>query len=91
MKTQIIEHVLEQVDYSVFDVKWIPSTAKFLSIGSNANGTGVLQVFEINENKVQSVLKVDQAKALKCCSFGVSDLGRSKVAVGDFVGGLHVM
>lgn len=90
-KTQIIEHVTEPVDYSVFDVKWVPSTAKFLAIGSNHNGTGVLQVFEMNENKAESVIKVDLPKALKCSSFGVSELARSKVAVGDFVGGLHVM
>lgn len=90
-KTQIIEHITEPVDYSVFDVKWVPSTAKFLSIGSNSNGTGVLQVFEMNENKVDSVFKLDRPKALKCCSFGVSELGRSKVAIGDFFGGLNVV
>lgn len=90
-KTQIIEHVTEHVDYSLFDVKWVPSTAKFLAIGSNHNGTGVLQVFEMNENKVESVVKLDRPKALKCCSFGVSELGRSKVAIGDFFGGLNVM
>lgn len=90
-KTQIIEHISQPVDYSIFDVKWVPSTAKFLSIGSNPNGTGVLQVLEMNENKVEPVLKLARPKALKCCSFGVSALGRSQVAVGDFFGGLHVM
>lgn len=90
-KTQIVEHVTLPVDYSLFDVKWIPNTAKFLASGSNHNGTGVLQVFEMNENKVESVLKVDCPKAIKCCSFGVSELGRSSVAVGDFFGGLHIM
>lgn len=90
-KTQIFEHVSASVDYSVFDVKWVPNTAKFLAIGSKPNGSGVIEVFEMNENKVDSVIKLDRPKALKCCSFGVSELGRSKVAVGDFVGGLHVM
>lgn len=90
-KTQIIELITENVPYSVFDVKWIPNTAKFLSIGSNPNGTGILQVYEMNENKVESVIKVDRPKAFKCCSFGASELGRSRAAVGDFFGGLHVM
>lgn len=90
-KTQIVEHVTQPVDFSLFDVKWIPNTAKFMAVGSNHNGTGVLQVFEMNENKVESVLKVARPKTIKCCSFGVSELGNSKVALGDFFGGLHIM
>lgn len=91
-KTQIIEHVTQPVEYSVFDVKWVPSTAKFLAIGSNSNGTGVLQVFQMNENEIESVVMVNRPKAIKCCSFGASEvLGRSRVALGDFCGGLSVM
>ena len=89
-KIQIVEHVSHSVDYSIFDVKWVPSTAKCLSIGSNPNGTGVLQVLEMNEAKLDSVSRTTTPKALKCCSFGISDLGRSKVAVGDFCGGLYI-
>lgn len=90
-KPQIVEYIAESVDYSIFDVKWVPNSAKFVSIGANANGTGTIQVFEMSQNKVVEVAKIDRPKALKCSSFGVSELGNSRVAVGDFSGGLYVM
>ena len=47
-KPQIIVHLHKDVNYTLYDAKWIPSSAKFVNIGSHPRGTGALQVFEVS-------------------------------------------
>lgn len=43
-KPQILVYIEKSLNYSPFDVKWIPRSAKFVSLGSHPRGTGALQV-----------------------------------------------
>ncbi|XP_059607500.1 dynein axonemal assembly factor 10 [Phlebotomus argentipes] len=90
-KPQIVEFLSQSVNYSVFDVKWIPRTAKFVVAGSRPQGSGVLQVYELEENTLQLRHEISQDKSLKCCSFGASRIRNNHVAVGDFAGNLSVL
>ncbi|XP_055691746.1 dynein axonemal assembly factor 10 [Lutzomyia longipalpis] len=90
-KPQIVEYSAQSVNYSVFDVKWIPRTAKFIAIGSQPQGTGIIQVYELEENTLQLKKEIPQEKSLKCASFGASHIRDYHVAVGDFAGKLSVL
>ena len=47
-KPQIIAHVQKSLNHTLFDVKWMPVSAKFVVLGSHPRGTGALQVYEVS-------------------------------------------
>ena len=51
-KPQIIIHIHKSLNYTVYDTKWIPSSAKFAVLGSRPRGTGTLQIYEINKGEL---------------------------------------
>uniref|UniRef100_A0A182NJA8 WD repeat-containing protein 92 n=1 Tax=Anopheles dirus TaxID=7168 RepID=A0A182NJA8_9DIPT len=87
---QMISHIEKSLNYSVYDVKWIPCTAKFVVIGSKPKGTGTIQIYQLNRGTLDLVKEVEKEKSLKCCSFGASKLRTEHLAVGDFAGRLAV-
>jgi hypothetical protein len=63
-KPQIILHSQKSVNYTVFDVKWIPTSAKFVSLGNYARGTGALDIFEITHGDISLVSQVTRKKQI---------------------------
>ena len=57
-KPQIILHIQKTVNYTLFDAKWIPSSAKFVVLGNYARGSGALQVYEVSHGEIKCVLDV---------------------------------
>lgn len=57
-KPQIIAHIQKSLNYTVFDSKWIPCSAKFVCMGNFARGTGVMQIYEVQHGEVQLVKEV---------------------------------
>ncbi len=55
-KPQIIEFASRSCNYTLFDTKWVPSSARFVALGSNARGTGALEICELENGKI-NVLK----------------------------------
>lgn len=90
-KVQTIAHIEHSVDYSVFDVKWLPFSARFLSIGSKTNGKGIIQIYELDSPKLNLIKETTLENSLKCCSFGTSSPGERHLAVGDFSGKLKIL
>ena len=90
-KVQTLAHIEHCLNYSVFDVKWIPFSAKFLSIGMQTNGKGIIQIYELDSPKLKLVKEIKLANSLKCCSFGTSSPGERYLAVGDFSGNLMIL
>ncbi|ODM94969.1 WD repeat-containing protein 92 [Orchesella cincta] len=89
-KPQIICHVEKSLNYTLFDCKWIPKTAKFIVVGSQPRGTGTIELFEICSTDVRSISKIETGASLKCATFGVSPVGRKLLACGDFNGNLEL-
>ncbi|XP_050074961.1 dynein axonemal assembly factor 10 [Anopheles maculipalpis] len=87
---QMISHIEKSLNYSVYDVKWIPCTAKFVTVGSHPKGTGTVQIYELNRGTLDLVRETEKQVSLKCCSFGASRLRAEHLAVGDFAGKLAV-
>ncbi|OWK10607.1 WDR92, partial [Cervus elaphus hippelaphus] len=52
-KPQIISHIQKGLNYTVFDCKWMPCSAKFVTMGNFARGTGVIQLYEIQQGDLK--------------------------------------
>lgn len=57
-KPQIIAHVEKSVNFSLFDCRWMPCSAKFVVMGSMPNSSGVIQLYEISGGDVKMVKEV---------------------------------
>ena len=57
-KPQIIVHVQKSLNYTIYDTRWVPNSAKFVVLGNYARGTGALQIYEINKGDVTLVKEV---------------------------------
>ncbi|TSN48486.1 WD repeat-containing protein 92 [Bagarius yarrelli] len=89
-KPQIIAHIQKSLNYTVFDSKWIPCSAKFVCMGTFPRGSGVLQIYEVQHGDVQLVKEMEKPKPIKCGTFGATSLQQRHLATGDFDGNLHV-
>ncbi|GBP03644.1 WD repeat-containing protein 92 [Eumeta japonica] len=65
-KPQMIEHLHQSVNYTVYDTKWIPCSAKFVVLGSKPNHEGILEIYELNESKVEKVKTIEKKSSFKC-------------------------
>lgn len=57
-KPQIIVHVEKGLNYTVYDVKWIPCSAKLVVLGSHPRDTGALQIFELSKGELKLLSEV---------------------------------
>lgn len=65
-KPKIIEHVHKPLDFTLFDARWIPSSARFVVLGNHARGTGALQIYEISKGSVNLVKNVSAMQRTSC-------------------------
>lgn len=83
-KPQIICHIEKSVDYSLFDTKWIPCSAKFVVMGSRPRGTGIIQIYEVSSGELKHIKDIERSNPVKCGTFNASSLRDRHLAVGDF-------
>lgn len=57
-KPQIILHAQKSLNFTLFDTKWIPSSAKFVVIGNQPRGNGTIQIYEVSHGDVELVKEV---------------------------------
>jgi len=57
-KPQIIGHIQKSLNFTLYDCKWVPCSAKFVVLGSNPRGTGALQTYEIDKNDIKLIKEV---------------------------------
>jgi len=89
-KPQIIVHIEKSLNYTVYDCKWIPRSAKLVTIGSHPRGTGALNVFELNNRELQLIKQHETPISIKCGTFAASSLQNRHMATGDFKGNVQV-
>lgn len=70
-KPQIIAHVQKSLNYTIFDCKWIPCSAKFVCLGNFPRGTGVMQIYEVQHGDAVLVKEVTWETFTICLSFFV--------------------
>ncbi|KAK5648623.1 hypothetical protein RI129_003515 [Pyrocoelia pectoralis] len=89
-KPQIICHLEKDVNYSVHEVKWIPSSAKFVAMGGKSNGTGIVEIYNMSTDGFEKISEFAKADQFKCGTFEASSLRTRHLATGDFGGRLQV-
>ena len=57
-KPQLLAHVQKSLNFTLFDAKWVPRSARFVVLGSHPRGTGALQIYEISEGDVKLLKEV---------------------------------
>lgn len=55
---QIIEHQSMSLDFTPYDTKWIPGTAKFVLGGQTMKATGIMKIFKLNQENCEEEIKV---------------------------------
>ena len=88
---QIIEHVSKTVNFTPADVRWVPTSPRFVTVGTHAKGTGALSVWEMTPSGLVSVAELTRPQGLKCGTFGASFLEDRHFALGDQKGGLCIV
>jgi hypothetical protein len=89
--SQMLAHIEHNLNYSIFDVKWIPCSAKIIVVGSKTNSQGIIQIYELNSPKLDLCKEITKDSAIKCASFGASSIADRKLTVGDFSGKLMIL
>lgn len=87
---QILEHLSKSLTVTIYDTKWIPTTARFVALGSYARNTGCMQIYELAGSELKLVKEVEKPNAFKCGHFGASALADKRLATGNFTGQLEV-
>lgn len=57
-KPQIISHIKKSLNYTIFDSKWIPCSARFVCLGALARGAGVMQTYQVHGGELQLLKEV---------------------------------
>lgn len=89
-KPQIICHIEKSLEFCIYDVKWIPSSAKFVVLGSVPSGAGIIQTYTLNKGNLEKISEFSKGNAFKCGTFGASSLRTRHLATGDFKGRLQI-
>merc|ERR1719510_1619806 len=89
-KPQIIPYYEESTDsITLFDCRWIPSSPRFVVLGSHVNGNGMIRIYSVTADaKLSLNSDVKRPDPIKCGTFGATSFEDRYLATGDFVGHL---
>jgi len=90
MAPEIISHLEKVCPFTPFDVRWIPSSARFVAVGCDATNHGYLGVYEMSRGAIQLVHEEQHPISLRCATFGATSMTERHLATGDFNGGLRI-
>ena len=87
-----IEHTNKTLGCTPTDVKWIPSSPRFVTTGTHPKGTGSVQVWEMVPGEgARAIGEVVRPEGIKCGTFGASFLEDRHFAVADCKGSLAIL
>jgi len=89
-RPQIVELSAKSVTYTLFDALWVPSAARFVTLGQHARGTGAIEVFGLEKGSIVSQKAFEKKEAFKCGTFGAASTEERHLATGDFEGNMRV-
>ncbi|KAH7820147.1 putative WD repeat-containing protein 92 [Monocercomonoides exilis] len=88
-KPQTLVYQEKSLNYTCYDAKWIPKSARFVVLGCMPRGTGVIEVFSLYGGKLESQKQIEKKASFKCGTFGAA-LEDRLLATGDFDGRLSL-
>lgn len=90
---QLIEHISHSVPFTPFDIHWVPCSAKVVTVGNYARGSGAIQVHELSGPSASSLSLVqnqDTQHGIKCSTFGASLFENRHLSTGNYNGDLII-
>lgn len=87
---QLIEHINKNTDFTPYDVKWIPCSARFVALGITPNAKGALNIYQLNQGDLQIINEGKTSHGIKCGTFGASSIEDRFLATGDHSGKLII-
>jgi len=81
---QIIEHMHKSLNFTPYDTKWVPCSARLVCMGISPKAKGTLQVYEMNRGELTLVSETLKPEGLKCGTFGASSIEERHLACGDY-------
>jgi hypothetical protein len=87
---QLIEHASKSVNFTPFEVKWVPVSARFVALGVLPKGSGAMKIYGLEGGKVECLAESDKKEGIKCGTFGASLFEDRHLATGNYAGELNV-
>jgi len=87
---QIIEHINRPLNFTPYDTKWVPCSARFVAMGIFPNAKGAIQVCQLNKGNVDVLEDSQKPNGIKCGTFASSSIEKRHLATGDHVGKLAI-
>lgn len=95
-EVQIIEIHSKSLPFTTHDSRWVPTSRRFVVVGSKPRSKGALQVYKMNfdskkpEDRMEMIYDIETEHGIKCANFGSCDSVIRECAIGDFSGFLQV-
>ena len=87
---QIIEHIHQGVDFTPYEVRWVPCSARMVGLGIAPRGHGVMKIYELSKGDLKEVKHIQHVNGFKCATFGASSIENRQLATGDYKGQLNL-
>ena len=62
-KPQIVEHIHKSLTQTVYETKWIPTSARFVLLGSPPRQTGLIQIYRLGQGDIELEAELENALA----------------------------
>lgn len=87
---QVIEHHKDTLNFTPFETRWVPQSAKFVVLGQYPKATGAIRVCELSDGKCNTITEKEKEKGFKCATFGAASIEERHLATGDYAGKLAI-
>ena len=78
------------LDFTPFDVKWVPCSARFCLLGQTPGAKGAFKVYQVKKGKLDLIHEWTKADGFKQCTFKASPLAIRDMAAVGFKGKLDI-
>lgn len=83
---QIQTQISKSLNYTPFDIRWLPYSTKVVVVGQTPSSKGIIQIYHLIKGKLELESEFKKENPFKCCSFGASSFVSRDLALGDFEG-----
>jgi WD40 repeat protein len=87
---QILEHTSQNLQFTPFDCRWIPSSARFVVLGQTPKAKGIMQVYQLEKGKIKKVHEWEKEFGIKSATFKASPVSIRDMACVDYKGKLLI-
>lgn len=83
-------HITKSLNYTPFDIKWLPYSTKIVITGQTQSLKGIIQIYHLKKGKLELESEYKKENGFKCCSFGASSFASRELAIGDLEGNFQI-